>query len=529
MHYDSETYFTPGGRKLPKNSAEYKRRIALLEEIYGGRVYVIEDGKPFPSQPKKVSGIVLHNDFLPDGDRRWIVGDSNPELDFEQVKKNLEALVPGTTNFDEKFDEYQILKFLSPQHQPPEMRLGGDFTAEVSKAERANAEEKIDHQIAEYEKAGETPLADKAKALRDELVQLETYRTRIQESSGMGRSILKVRYLNQSEGKIPKTDKNWIDLYTRYSMKTRDEVKALIAKHGRENIADSILGKPYIEGHVLDHLLQQTPNDVVVQKMITIRKEVRIHIVNGEILFKGQPSKRMAFLRHYRVNDYLSDADLALVETEIQKYLDGLPPQVRKITQTPDIAIEEGTNRVLILDGNGQLQSGYFDAVEDMFTAALLTEHFTGVRSPFLKRWDAFKALPMGKQKVEALKRIRKRYRLVLKPWTQEPFWDRVIEHYYHDHLQKDPTPEKLNAVLQEIKNAGLSYESIYLQFLAQAQDDGLRLKPEHQRKWQKYFNSIQPDLETRIEADGRLVDFEVSALSAPCASLKKLPPTLGH
>lgn len=522
----------------PLRGAALTRRMALLKEAYGTELFIIDYvNEPPPAEPRRLEGIVIHIDPDPrTGDPKWVVGDRNPLLDFAGVRRQVTRLFPGIRDLDDKYDGYRFITKVVPENGAPTMKLGSRFNrGPLSKPVREGIERHVDETLRKY---GLDPAAN--RELRARAIRLGKIQTRINET--LGTSFVKVRDLNNSEGRLPRSNKDWADLYVDYWVNVKPKVVEAEARSAAEGIPlpELLVEIPRAEGRVLDVLLEN-PGKVVVQKREELHREVRAHFVEGELL------EGTTFLRFYRPNEYLPSHERAAIEGFVREVfvpgLERLGLDPKRFSMTPDIVIlkkpglkralaqaRAGNHRALyrfirILDENVDMQSGYFYPQEDLFTTGRFAKRFTGRDTVFLREFEEFKGLPLGPAKVGRLRAILERYAPFLKGNVQESFWDRVISHY-QEVLARSPTNDRFDAILSEMRAAGLKVGTIFLQFINEAQEthEKLKLAPKRAREWADFLNRLDPEIRTVVNRDGRLRDEE-KVNSLTCKVYKELGP----
>ena len=448
-------------------------KLRLLETAYGAKLFLYswEDDAEAPKQPKHVEGVVVHDDPSDDGEPLWVVGDENPTVDFQRVKAKYTGKFG---DISDKWVEYHFLKAtVPPSMVPPEMHLACEFSTGL---------ESDLPEITEKAKAAVKTLGI-AKTFEVDLIQLELVRRRIQKQ--LGKAILKNRLLNHSEGtSLPKTKADWIDLYAHYAQQSQEKIHKLlkdIAAGRKGGFAEHLLETPYAAGYALETLLDNMKAisqgnqkleecEIVVQKMISLRREVRVHIVNGRII------EGATFLRFYHLNEYLPKEDKDRIEGTLRdKFLAALPKEERdSLCATPDMVIDQTSGSVRFLDFNDGIESGYYYPEEDLFTTNLLAKHLSGESTRFLDEFKSFTDLdPVDDAglRLASLKSLLKKYRSFMQGDVLEAFWDRVQRDYL-DRIARARGERReaiLLAGLSQFEAAGLEQPTIYLQFLAEA------------------------------------------------------------
>lgn len=468
---------------------------ALVEDAYGCKFQILPlTGDP-PKKPKKVGGVVLHVD--PDFDSQYVVGDRHPFQQWQKLKLEISRQFPGVGDIDDKWHEYNFLKRAAPGVAPPPMKLGRHFDpAKASKQDRARVQEKVRGAM---KQRGLT-----AKGLEKETVDLELLREAVQKD--LGRSILKIRLANHSEGNLPRTDTDWIDTYLGYMSETRKKVEQVEkdVAGSSVNMEEKILELPYIEGRVLRQLIDD-PELVAVQQMVEIEEEMRMHVLEGQVL------RGATFLRFYPLGEVLTPDETAAVEGAIQhEFLDKMPRKLKKMCFTPDMIREKG-GRIRILDFNCGIESGYYYPTEDMITSNLLARQLRGTTTPLLEELRAIEDAPSDREQASRIRAFRTKYKDFLKGDVQESVWDRVITMMCR-RIARDPRPATYLAVLRVLDEAGMEEEFNFIQLVSQVQIrwPSLRLPAAERQRWLRNIDARDEWIDTRL-VDGRFtwVDLE--------------------
>jgi len=456
-----------------------KQDRALIEKAYGAKLYIIPPSGQPPKSPVVLEGVVLPVD--PVEDVKWVVGTQNPNLRFEKIQNRIQGellfAIPDMKDIQEKWDEYRFLEKVAREVMPPEMHLGSEFDPASLPAEiRTQVETRVKQLMVSF--------GLKDVALESDLVRLESIRHLVNER--MGKSIFKVRDFSHSEGKLPKSHKDWAQIFLDYHLTSRDQVKQLEKEvRGTSRSLDhEVVDLPNIEGRALEVLLRE-PSRTIVQKMISIQTEVRLHIVEGEIL------EGATFLRYYVFGKYLSREEMEKIHGVIRSEL--LPQLTRrfgKFSCTPDVVIESGTGRVRILDLNSDLQSGYFYPEEDLFTTNLLAARYSGEKTELLRDWDHVLEGRMAGDLAERARAFLQKYRPFVNEYNEGAFWDRVLL-IYMDELRTEPTSERFAKALFQLARIGLRNSEIFYQFIREAQDrwPELRFREHLGKAWMDYLN----------------------------------------
>jgi hypothetical protein len=508
----------------PLKGEALSERMQLLRDAYGTELFVIDyvnEGPP--EKPVKLEGIVLHNDSTPKtGDQMWVVGDRNPSLDFRRVRKQVSSRWKSIKDLDEKYDGYRFIEKVVPDNGAPKMKLGSAFTrGALSEEVTASVEAHVDETLRKY---GVDPAA--AKELRGKAVRIGKIRERINQD--LGTSFVKVRDLNHSEGKLPKSDKDWVDLFVYYTLNVKAKVLEAERKADEEgaSLPELLVEIDRVEGRVLDVFLEN-PSNIIAQKKAALHRETRLHFIEGKVM----PDS--VFLRFYQMNEYLPRHEKKALESFMRDVFSpglvnaGIDPA--KFSMTPDLVIvkEPGLEEALakakrgdyaalypfirVLDENVDMQSGYLYPQEDLFTTGQYGLLFSGKKSRFLEEFEEYKQLPVGKKRSARLGEILKKYAAFMTGDVAQAFWDRVISHDM-ELLAENPSPELLDAMLTEMRQAKQEVESIYMQLIHEAQDlsPKLRLPAHRARYWQEFLNDLDPEVDTFIDEDGRLYDKEI-------------------
>lgn len=457
-----------------------------LERAYGAHIVVIPPSGHPPGRPLSVDGRVLHTDSTED--LAWVRGSygKDPMIVQAEIEREIQREL-GLDDISDKWDEYRFLSAVAPALKPPEMLLGSHLEPLV---DDGGLETEIRTRVRSL-----TGVECDA-AMMSDLVQLELRRRLI--VARLGKSILKSRERCHSEGRLPKTSDDWVSLYVNYIRSTKSEVERLSREKagGGTYVEEFLIDLPYLEGRVLEDLLRK-PESVVIQKMVFIDKEVRIHIVEGEVL------KGATFLRHFHFGEYLSAEEVQRIETAVRQELLGrLPERWKSFSASADVVIEKESGHLTIIDLNAGLESGYFFPQEDLFTTNLVSEHFSGVRPPFLKEFDEFLRAPPGARKIELLRGIEERYAFYFE--SDDPaFWDPVLRHY-RELLGSSPDADRFAAVLEELYQEGLRSSRLYWQLIREVQDRrrGNLWRPDTLERWARELERMDPSFRSRAEGN---------------------------
>lgn len=470
-----------------------KKERVQVEKVYGARVHVVPAEGEAPKHPTKLEGIVVQVD--PDFDRAWVVGTRNPLLEYIEIQRRLQDKL-GLKDIDEKWDEYRFLEQVSPSVMPPEMHLGSEFDpGELDAASLAAIADNVERLLAGRD---DTPL-------KQGMIQIEAIRKRVNDR--MGKSIFKVRDFNHSEGKLPKTNKNWAEIYLQYYVTSRPKVKALEKEieGTSRSLEHEVVDLPHIEGRALEVLIEDASR-TIVQKMIPIKTEMRMHIVEGKIIEGG------SFLRFYPLGKFLTKEEIARVEAVVRKeFLEPVVKRFGRFSCTPDVVVEE-SGKVRILDMNSSMQSGYYYPDEGIFMPSLFAAALSGEKTPLLEEWDYVVA---GRMEGDLTKRVRdfkERYDEFITDYNSEQLWDRVLA-LYIDELKRKPTSNRFALALFQLQRAGLRLPAIFYQFVSEAQSrwPELRLPAAEAKAWAAHFESLNPKAyRFRVDEQGRIVGEEI-------------------
>ena len=412
-----------------------------------------------------------------------IDADRNPLVGFQNITKAISREYPGVGDISDKWHEAGFLKAVAPK-MAPETRLGNDEKFAVNAPDPAAVEE-ITRSVREVMQ--KYSVAEDPKLLQD-TIHLELLRRHIETLQG--KSILKIRGASHSEGHLPKTNDNWIETYIVYMTQTKPKMEAIEKEIAgtSESLASRIVDLPMIEGLTLERVLQQ-PTDVVVQKMIKSKKEVRIHVVNGEII------EGATFLRFYEPGEYLEPGEIHAIHSALRHdFLDNLRGDVKKFSATMDVIVDS-EGHYYCIDLNAGLSSGYYYPEEDLFTTALFARYFTGKNPEILREFEEFATEPLGPRKVELLKAMLAKYEGFMKGDVLEAFWDRVLFNY-REILSESKTGKRLSEILGEFRDAGLREILIYDEFLADVQTTWpqIRLPEKEAQFWLGFTTAGDPE-----------------------------------
>jgi len=414
----------------------------FLRQLYGSELYVVPSFAKPPKLPKHLQGIVLHND---DDDILWVKGDENPAFEMPDF-------------LSDKWNETQFLLRYAPELAPQAV-LASVFLKGPSKKEA-----------------------------------LEAIRRRIERE--MGPSILKTRNGYGSDGHLPKTTDPWAVIFESYLKDTKPKIEELNRQGLVENLHETIMELPFSEALVLEELLNN-PGDVLIQKLIDIEKEVRLHIVRGKILKGG------TFLRFSPLGVYLSEPEIERIEEAITRFLlSRLPAEYRNLSCGMDVAMEKKTGKLFIIDLNIGNYSGFFFPEYELFTTQLIAEYFSGHETPFLKQFREFEKAPF-EEKYLKLRPLVATYGAYVASTETMGLWDRAARAYIRD-LSENPTPERFDQILSQLSQLGLQDVQLYHQICAEIQDrfPNLRLAPSRLWYWVRFLSEQDTDIVTYTEGN---------------------------
>lgn len=451
----------------------------LAEEAYGARLILLPPSLDDSRHQQHVPGVLVPHPLRP---IPGLTADRDVAAEHDRLEASLRGEMGGLRDLSDKWDEYRFLAAVAPSIAEPESHLASEFTTGAPDPEvESEIQSSVDSEMKKLS-PGDPDMAARFLVLE---------RVRRLAHARMGRSILKMRDGFHSEGRLPRTDDDWMGLYARYCRVSKDRVDAALQEARQAvsgSIEDDLVHLPFIEGRTLDRLLAD-PTRVIIQKMISISKEVRIHVVEGTVL------EGASLLRFHRPGSYLTPDEIERVESAVRdRFLRLLPPAHAKFSFTGDVAIEAGSGRITMIDLNPGYTSGYYFAEADLITTHLLARHFTGESTPVLDRIEAIGKAASGQERIGLIREFLTRYDFILRDSFPLEFWDRVIA-YQFEEIRRDPTPESLEFALTELKHSGLTFVVPFQQLLAQVQDSfpGLVLPPSRAESWCDHLNDLDP------------------------------------
>lgn len=489
-------------------------RNPLVEEGYGSLYVVVPSKGHVPKKPFEVNGTLIHSSA--DDDGVYVIG--NGTGNFKKDNPAL-AMEPVAEELGDKWAEYEFLKkfasnkTLTENIAPPEMHLGSDYvnTKDLGTTETLSAQDLKNRLSENLSEQKRDALEAKIHKILYQITPEKIEEIRVKIQNAQGKSILKVREGFHSEGRLPKTHKDWKAIWKNYLAETRPEIlkqKAKLAKSSTE-LQNVIWNWEHIEGAVLEQLVLD-PKQVVVQKMIEIEKEVRVHVVEGKVLSGA------SFLRMYPLGTFLTAHEIKKVEESVSNYflknLIGAQSTVAKMSYdpfscSPDIAVEKGTGKLYILDLNPGFYSGYLYPEEDLFTTNLLAAHYLDKKTPFLEAFEDVKKARTLEEKGTLLAKLTDHYSYFIKYEGEdhESFWDKVIRHTIDKDIAEAPEKERrmvFDRLLVLFKEAGLRSPSIYYQFINEVQNEYKINLGARAFYWQKFFMKLPGAKDYRIEVD---------------------------
>ncbi len=423
-------------------------KLTSLEKVYGCKLIVLPyHGEP-PATPARVHGVVLHSDPLEDP--KWVLGDRNPVLEAERE---------GGILTDRWNGEATLLRTFGSELYPPTELTSKWIPTSVD------------------------------SGLEERIKALELLRSQINQE--MGKSILKSRTGFGSAGVLPKTNDDWATLYRNYVINTKPKIQELERTNSDPDVLQEKISEgefEFLEGRVLDQLLEH-PDQVLVQKMFPVDKEVRVHVIEGKVLPSGTVN-RFDYLGKYVTREDTKKAE-RLVQ---QKLLDQLPPERQKLSATMDVIISG--DQYFIVDLNGGIESGMYYPENDLYVSNLLASRFSGKLTPYLSSFERFQKAPL-KNKLVELKKLVKQYGAWIEETESSGLWDRVASEYIQE-LKSSPTSKHFEQVLEQLKSAGLRDTWVYHSLIAEVDDrwPAIGLSPRAQKRWKAFLSRNSDDVE---------------------------------
>ena len=468
----------------------------LAEHAYGAQLVILPAGAAPPECARDVRGTVMHLDAVPDA--RWVRGQVNPMLEWLAVKSRVGDFVNGVVDVDDRWDEHRFLEQVAPELAPPRTALASRFAVEELSAE----EEAAARPAAERVTAREGPV-------RQKLVRLEALRRRMH--AALGASVIKGRELFTSEGRLPATTEDWAALYVAWARRARSRVEEIrLEVEGTSATLESrIKDLPHVKGRVLETLVAD-PERVVVQALVPVAKEVRVHVVEGRIL------EGATFLRFYPLGQHLDAGEVAQVHRQLtEQLLARLPPELARFSCAADVIVKPDGG-LAIIDLNSGLESGYFFPEEDLFTTNLLASHYAGRRTGLLAEFDAVMAREPGAARSAGVAGLRRRFAPILVGDVQEAFWDRVLERLIGE-VRAQGDAAALSGALEEVLAAGLTQASVAHQLIswAHAVCPAIKMGRAEMAGWVGRLSELDPRVRTLV-SDGRLEAVPAVAPARP-------------
>jgi hypothetical protein len=486
----------PFFRVLYSDDPALKLDQRLVQEAYGARFIVLPAEGKAPANPSRYAGIVFHTD---DADFDWAKGTRNPQMDFAALEGEICRQFPFVHDINDKWDEYLFLNRTAPGISEPETHLASEF---VSAALQGAQDPQLDALAAKV--AGEIGIHD--PAVLKQLVLVE--KVRVLAQGKLGKGIVKLRQSFHSEGRLPRTHKDWMTLFANYLVKTKPQVEKLESSltGTTSSIEDEIVSLPYIEGRILEAMLAH-PETVIIQKMVEIQKEIRVHVVEGAIL------EGATFLRMNPLGAYLTPDEIERVESEVRtSFLARLPASLSRFSCTCDVVLMKGARQPSIIDLNAGLASGYYFPEDDIYTTNLLAAHYTKHSTPLLQQFDEIRHTAPGRSRAERVHELHEKFDFFLDDDNQGGFWERVMR-FERDELAHDPTPAHFDAALTELAGAGLKHPWLLYEFIEEVQDTWAtaRLSPDRLEYWRRTIDAMDRHFRGVVRG-GRLDPQEVAA-----------------
>lgn len=373
-------------------------QIEKLKLMYGAEIYPLPLYGTPPAVPVKIEGIVWHSD--PAEDPKWVLGDKNIAMDHREYGDSL----------TDKWNEALFLKEYAPQNAP--------------KNNLANS----------YVRPGESP--KDIEAIRDRIL------------ADQGPSILKIRNGFGSDGYLPKTDTDWGTLWKQFEKHSLKPLQSIRANDTDPDIIqERTESLEFREGIVLLELLTN-PSNVIVQKLIPSNRELRVHVLQGEIL------KGATVARFDHFGDYVTDEEVALSEKAVAQLLKASKEKYPGISFGADILLAKDANGKLnatIIDFNVGVDSGMLDAENDIYVSNLATRKFTGKSTPYLKALEQFERAEM-KDKLSALKNLVGKFGTFVEEHESSGLWNKIVDGYI-DSVETIPSPMRAKAAQEALSH----------------------------------------------------------------------------
>jgi hypothetical protein len=374
----------------------------VLEDLHGAPL-LFDDGSAPPSSPRRVRGAVLHNDMLEDPLR--FTGARNPALDASRAHAELA----------DRWAEHQLLVSAAPELAP----------------ERILASE-----------LGDFPRRQESGDPRPRLAALGA---RLGERFPSG-WLMKPRRGFGSDGRLPTHEHDLLALWSTFEAETvpaRDALRARISDPDRliEALYEDVEGA---EALPLEEFLRD-PSSVLVEAWIEHQEELRLHIVEGEILDGATTT------RWWREGPPPEREVLRRAERALEPLLSHCP----RLSCSPDLLLTAGTpGGFRLIDLNPGIESGMYYPENDLFIAQRLAEHFLGRPTPYLAALRRFERAPLSKKLPLARALIERAGR-----WAKETgafgLFDRIVLGYI-DAARTPATCAEARRQLAALQHEGL-------------------------------------------------------------------------
>lgn len=352
--------------EAPESSAE----LAMLKYAHGSELLfdpTSSDPRLVARGPVRVPGVVLHNDIR--ADPRVFVGAKNPALEGQSLNARL----------SDKEQEYSFLSKYLPAHAVDTVR--GDAL-------------------------GAGDLAELQKML----------------GCRFGKYILKPRFGFGSDGYLPTHRDDFVELWRAHEKEVapvRDQIYTETSDEDERTLRlFEELDSP--ESLVLEMWLRD-PSSVIAQAHVSHREELRVHFVEGRLL-KGATTRRW-----WKAGAPLADADARAAEDAIARVC-AAKPEMRAFSCAADVLIGRD-GAVKIIDLNPGLESGMYYPENDIYIANLLSAHFRGVETEYLRDFRRFEEAPLS-EKLDHVRTMETKIGAYIQDHESYGFYDRIADTY---------------------------------------------------------------------------------------------------
>lgn len=371
------------------------RELATLKYAHGSELLFDPTSKDpllVPRGPVRVPGVVLHNDL--DADPRVFVGAQNPALAGRELNQRL----------SDKEQEYRFLEKYAPELAVESVR--GDA---LGAAELRSLQSALERRFGKY--------------------------------------ILKPRHGFGSDGHLPTHEDDFVELWRAHASCVAPHRARIFAETADEDERTvrlyEELERP--ESLVLEMWLRD-PSSVIAQAHFPHREELRVHFVEGKRL-NGATTRRW-----WKSGAPLADSDARSAEAAIAKIC-AARPEMRSFSCAADVLIGRN-DEVKIIDLNPGLESGMYYPENDIYIANLLSAHFRGVQTEYLRDLRAFESAPLNR-KLDHQRALESKIGAYIRGHESYGFYDRLADTYLLE-LALDPTPTNLHLArtgLNELQN----------------------------------------------------------------------------